>query len=188
MRSELQKERVEILRLRKETERGTLERQVKEWSARANKAEETCNTKSKAAEEAVKRAREGENKARAEKNSFVKDLQKRMEIGGIQMYCIEKGSEGMFLPKTELHTQLEAWEKEVERAWEEVGNVQTELQRVAGELRQTKRTHKSLEEHAQALELACSLNFTTGKTARIERDFVFVFVFVFVFCLYLCIP
>ena len=170
LRNDLQKERVEILRLRKETERGTLERQVKEWSARANKAEETCNTTSKAAEEVVKRAREGEKKARAEKNSFVKDLQKRMEIGGIQMYCIEKGSEGMFLPKTELHTQLEAWEKEVERAWEEVGNVQTELQRVAGELRQTKRTHKSLEEHAQALELACSLNFTTGKTARIERD------------------
>jgi hypothetical protein len=106
LRNDLQKERVEILRLRKETGRGTQERQVKEWSARANKAEETCNTRSKAAEEAVKSAREGEKKARAEKNSFVKDLQKRMEIGGIQMYCIEKGSEGMFLPKTELHTQL----------------------------------------------------------------------------------
>jgi hypothetical protein len=37
-------------------------------------------------------------------------------------------------------------------------------------LRQTKRTHKSLEEHAKALELACSLNFAKGKSARIERD------------------
>jgi hypothetical protein len=93
-----------------------------------------------------------------------------MEIGGIQMYCIEKGSEGMFLPKTELHTQLEAWEKEVERAWEEVTKVKKELLRVAGELRQTQRTHKSLDEHAQALELVCSLNFKEGKTARLERD------------------
>ncbi len=45
-----------------------------------------------------------------------------------------------------------------------------DLLRVAGELRQTKTTHKSLEEHAQALELACSLNFTEGKAARLERD------------------
>jgi hypothetical protein len=170
LRNELQKERVEILRLRKETERGTLERQVKEWAARAKTAEETCKTTSKASEAAVERAREGEKKARAEKSSFVKDLQKRMEIGGIQMYCIEKGSEGMFLPKTELHTQLEAWEKEVERAWEEVTKVKKELLRVAGELRQTQRTHKSLDEHAQALELVCSLNFKEGKTARLERD------------------
>ena len=159
LRSELQKERVEILRLRKETNRETLERQVEEWAARAKTAEDKCKTTTKASEEAVERAREGEKKARAEKNSFVKDLQKRMEIGGIQMYCIEKGSEGMFLPKTELHTQLEAWEKEVERAWEEVTKVKKELLRVAGELRQTQKTHKSLDEHAQALELVCSLKF-----------------------------
>ncbi len=53
------------------------------------------------------------------------------------MYCIERGSEGMILPKTELHTQLEAWEREMERAWEEVGNVKAELMRVAAELRGT---------------------------------------------------
>ncbi len=74
------------------------------------------------------------------------------------------------MPKTELHTQLEAWENEVERAWEEVTQVKKELLRVAGELRQTQRTHKSLDKHAQALELVCSLNFKEGKTARLERD------------------
>ncbi len=57
MRNELPKERVEILRLRKETERGTLERQVKEWAARAKTAEEACKTTSKASEVAVDRAR-----------------------------------------------------------------------------------------------------------------------------------
>ena len=90
LRSELQKERVEILRLRKETNRETLERQVEEWAARAKTAEDKCKTTTKASEEAVEMAREGEKKARAEKSSFVKDLQERMEIGGIQMYCIEK--------------------------------------------------------------------------------------------------
>ncbi len=83
LRNDLPKEIVEILRLRKETETGTLERQVKEWAARANKTEETRNARSKAIEEAVKRAREGEKKARAEKNGFVKELQKIVEIGSI---------------------------------------------------------------------------------------------------------
>jgi hypothetical protein len=105
---ELEKERVEKLRLVKETERGTLECQVVEWTARAKTAEEKCKTISKASEEAIGKAREGERKARQDKNSFVIDLQKKIEIGGIQMACIERGSEGMFLPKTELYTQLEA--------------------------------------------------------------------------------
>ena len=114
LRNELEKERGDKLRLMKETDRGTLEHQVVEWTARAKTSEEKCKAISKASEEAIGKAREGEKKARQEKNSFVIDLQKRMEIGGIQLYCIERGSEGMFLPKTELHTQLEAWEREVE--------------------------------------------------------------------------
>ena len=167
---ELEKERVHKLRLVKETERGTLECQVVEWTARAKTAEEKCKTISKASEEAIGKAREGERKARQDKNSFVIDLQKKMEIGGIQMYCIERGSEGMFLPKTELHTQLEAWEKEMERAWEEVGNVKAELMRVAAELRQTKKSHESLEGHAQALEEACRRVSREGKKAGTDRD------------------
>ena len=86
---ELEKERVDKLRLVKETERGTLECQVVEWTARAKTAEEKCKTISKASEEAIGKAREGERKARQDKNSFVIDLQRKMEIGGIQMYCIE---------------------------------------------------------------------------------------------------
>jgi chromosome segregation ATPase len=70
----------------------------------------------------------------------------------------------MFLPKTELHTQLEAWEREVERAWDEVVTVKAELMRLAGELRLTKKSHKSLEGHAQALEEACSHISREGKT------------------------
>jgi hypothetical protein len=167
---ELEKERVHKLRLVKETERGTLECQVVEWTARAKTAEEKCKTISKASEEAIGKAREGERKARQDKNSFVIDLQKKMEIGGIQMYCIERGSEGMFLPKTELHTQLEAWEREMERAWEEVGNVKAELMRVAAELRQTKKSHESLEGHAQALEEACRRVSREGKKAGTDRD------------------
>ena len=170
LRDELEQERRDKLRLMKETDRGTLEHQVVEWTARAKTSEEKCKAISKASEEAIGKAREGEKKARQEKNSFVIDLQKRMEIGGIQLYCIERGSEGMFLPKTELHTQLEAWEREVERAWDEVGNVKAELMRLAGELRLTKKSHKSLEGHAQALEEACSHISREGKTVRIERD------------------
>ena len=153
LRDELEKERADKLRLVKETDRGTLEQQV-----------------AKASEEAIGKAREGERKARQDKNSFVIDLQKKMEIGGIQMYCIERGSEGMFLPKTELHTQLEAWEREMERAWEEVGNVKAELMRVAAELRQTKKSHESLEGHAQALEEACRRVSREGKKAGTDRD------------------
>jgi hypothetical protein len=68
-----------------------------------------------------------------------------------------EGLRGMLMPKTELHTQLKAWEREMERAWQEVGNVKAELMRVAAELRQTKKSHDSLEDvHAQALEEACS--------------------------------
>jgi hypothetical protein len=63
-----------------------------EWTARAKTAEEKCKTISKASEEAIGQAREGEKKARQDKNSFVIDLQRKMEIGGIQMYCIERGS------------------------------------------------------------------------------------------------
>jgi hypothetical protein len=95
-----------------------------------------------ASEDTIAKAREGERKARQDKNSFVIDLQKRMEIGGIHLYCIERGSQGMFLPKTELHTQLEAREREVERAWGEVGTVKAELMR--RELRVTKKSHESL--------------------------------------------
>jgi hypothetical protein len=91
---ELEKERVDKLRLVKETKRGTLECQVVEWTARAKTAEEKCKTISKASDQAIGKAREGERKARQDKNSFVIDLQKKMEIGGIQMYCIERGSEG----------------------------------------------------------------------------------------------
>jgi hypothetical protein len=78
----------------------------------------------------------------------------------------------MFLPKTELHIQLEAWEGELKRAWEEVGNVKAELMRQAGELRRTKRSHESLEGHTstQALEQACSHISREEKTARKERD------------------
>ena len=81
MIDELEKERVHKLRLVKETERGTLECQVVEWTARAKTAEEKCKTISKASEEAIGKAREGERKARQDKNSFVIDLQKKMEIG-----------------------------------------------------------------------------------------------------------
>jgi predicted HAD superfamily phosphohydrolase len=83
---------VAYVRVVKETERGTLECQVVEWTARAKTAEEKCKTISKASEEAIGQAREGEKKARQDKNSFVIDLQRKMEIGGIQMYCIERGS------------------------------------------------------------------------------------------------
>ncbi len=74
------------------------------------------------------------------------------------------------MPKTELHTQLEAWKREVERAWDEVGTVKAELMHLGGELRLTKKSHKSLEGHAQALEEACSHISKEGKTVRIERD------------------
>jgi hypothetical protein len=73
LRDELEKERVHKLRLVKETERGTLECQVVEWTARAKTAEEKCKTISKASEEAIGKAREGERKARQDKNSFVID-------------------------------------------------------------------------------------------------------------------
>jgi hypothetical protein len=72
-----------------------------------------------------------------------------MEIGGDTNVLYREGLRGHVLPKTELHTQLiEAWEREMERAWEEVGNVKAELMRVAAELRQTKKSHGSLEGHA----------------------------------------
>jgi hypothetical protein len=48
--------------------------------------------------------------AKAKQHGFVQQLQDRMEIGGMQMYCIERGNEGMFMPKNELHVQLQAWE------------------------------------------------------------------------------
>ncbi len=74
------------------------------------------------------------------------------------------------MPKTELHTQLEAWEREVKRAWEEVGTVKADLMRLAGELRLTKKSQETLEGHAAALEEACSHISREGKTVRIERD------------------
>ncbi len=101
LRDELEMEKGDKLRLIRETDRGTLEHQVVEWTARAKTAGEKCKAISKASEEAIGKAREGERKTRQEKTSFVIDLQKRMEIGGIQLYCIERGSEGMFLSKTE---------------------------------------------------------------------------------------
>jgi hypothetical protein len=58
----------------------------------------------------------------------------------------------------------------MERAWKEVGNVKAELMRVAAELRQTKKSHDSLEGHAQALEEACRRVSREGKKAGIDRD------------------
>ncbi len=66
LRDELEKERGDKLRLVKETDRGTLEQQVVEWTARAKTAEEKCNTILKASEEAIGKAREGDKAARQE--------------------------------------------------------------------------------------------------------------------------
>ena len=55
LRDELEKERGDKLRLMKETDRGTLEQHVVEWTARAKTAEEKCKTISKASEEALGR-------------------------------------------------------------------------------------------------------------------------------------
>ncbi len=67
LRDELEKERGDKLRLMKEADRGTLEQQVVEWTAKAKTAEEKCKTISKASpEEAIGKAREGDKEARQE--------------------------------------------------------------------------------------------------------------------------
>ena len=57
LRNELEKERGDKLRLMKETDRGTLEHQVVEWTARAKTSEDKCKAISKASEEMQKRDR-----------------------------------------------------------------------------------------------------------------------------------
>jgi hypothetical protein len=64
LRNELEKERGDKLRLMKETDRGTLEQQVVEWTARTKTAEERCKAISKASDETIENGREGERQAR----------------------------------------------------------------------------------------------------------------------------
>ena len=64
LRSELERERGDKLRLMKETDRGTLEQQVVEWTARTKTAEERSKAISKASDETIENGREGERQAR----------------------------------------------------------------------------------------------------------------------------
>ena len=94
-----------------EGKRGTLQRQVSEWKDRCEKAEEKVRGKMRWAKEKVLEAERKEKEAKADKHGFVKELQRRMEVGGVQMYCIEKGNEGMFVPRDQMHAQFKEWEK-----------------------------------------------------------------------------
>lgn len=169
LREELETERGERRRVEREGERETLQHQVLEWKARAKRAEEHSLAKAKASDDAVAKAQAEMKKARAEKNGFVKELQRRMEVGGVMMYCIERGSEGIFFPKSELHVQLEAWEEQVERAWEEVKRVKEQLLGAVTKLRESSCRLVNMEAHASALEQAVRSIAREGKKEREGR-------------------
>jgi hypothetical protein len=78
----------ETHRLRIEGNRQTLENQVREWKKKAQDASEKVAIERKNSKAAAAKAKKERDSARRDKNRFVQDLQKRMEIGGVKMHCI----------------------------------------------------------------------------------------------------
>ena len=91
-----EKDRAElkIARLEREQARKGLEGKVQEWKGRAEKVEEQKKSAAMESRTQIIKLRAKTKKDKADKHGFVQELQRKMEIGGIQMYCIEKGNEG----------------------------------------------------------------------------------------------
>ena len=156
----------EIDRMKREGGRHTLENQVEEWRKKA----EDCKTKAeevrRASKTAVQKALKERDKARKDKNGFVQELQKNMECGGVQMYCIERGDEGLFIPKNQMHVQLKAWEEQQEESWKEIGVLKGKLLQAVQMMRETKGNLSQMEYHAAALEQAVRAMSIKGKKEK----------------------
>jgi hypothetical protein len=156
----------EIDRMKREGGRHTLENQVEEWRKKA----EDCKTKAeevrRASKTAVQKALKERDKARKDKNGFVQELQKNMECGGVQMYCIERGDEGLFIPKNQMHVQLKAWEEQQEESWKEIGVLKGKLLQAVQMIRETKGSLSQMECHAAALEQAVRAISIKGKKEK----------------------
>ena len=70
------------------------------------------------------------------------------------MYCIEKGNEGKFIRRSEMHTQLVAWEEMNARASTQLTKAKKELLEVAQQLQSANSGLKNMSNHAMALETA----------------------------------
>ena len=153
----------EICRLRIEGNRQTLENQVRGWKKKAQDASEKVAIERKKSKAAVAKANKERDSARRDKNGFVQDLQKRMEIGGVKMYCIERGNEGMFVPEDQMHAQLKAWEEQQEESWEQMKKMKEKFLKVVTDLRTAEGSLSMMECHASALEQAVRAIAVKGK-------------------------
>jgi hypothetical protein len=159
LRGEREEAMLKAGRLEREKERGGMEGQVLGWKQRALKAEEKAERQLKKSKERERELQRATREAKAKQHGFVQQLQDRMEIGGTQMYCVERGNEGMFMPKNQMHVQLRAWEEEVARKRKELEEKDKKLEgasgkllAVVGDLLSEKSDHSQMQLHAVALE------------------------------------
>jgi hypothetical protein len=160
LRGEREEATLKAGRLEREKERGGMEGQVLGWKQRALKVGEKAERQLKKSKKRESRGLQRETReAKAKQHGFVQQLQDRMEIGGMQMHCIERGNEGMFMPKNQMHVQLKAWEEEVARKRKELEEKDKKLEEasgkllaVVGDLLSEKSDHSQMQLHAVALE------------------------------------
>ena len=157
---------VKAARLERENERGGMEGQVAGWRQRAEKAEAKCVDVQRCARDAIAGFEAETRAAKAKQHGFVQELQRRMEIGGIQMYNIERGNEGLFVPKNQMHVQLKAWEEQQEESWKEIGELKEKLLKAVVMIRETKGNLSHMECHAAALEQAVRAISIKGKKEK----------------------
>jgi hypothetical protein len=159
LRGEREEATLKAGRLEREKERGGMEGQMLGWKQRALKAEDEAERQLKESKGRERELLRETREEKAKQHGFVQQLQDRMEIGGMQMHCTEKGNEGLFVPKNQMHVQLKAWEEEAARKRKELEEKDTNLEEVSGkllavlgDLRSEKSDHSQMQQHAVALE------------------------------------
>ena len=68
-----------------------------------------------------------------------------MEIGGIMMYNIKVGDQGMFVPQNQMESQLVAWEERAKKSWEKMQQLREEVLRLRHEFAECSGTRADLE-------------------------------------------